>query len=298
MGKLNVYIDELSLLTDISNIKINSHDLEEFVNSTEQIVGFQKISNLYRVENIYEIIANGRTIGETVSCNIPNGSYRDLLIRLMIILDRAMVPTDNNHVVISPIAAIKYLNGGCWISHICPSKADWWDSDRMVWITKANTVVNALRDLTVKTHLSISEINDFAPTLFDSLYFYAPASDIKKTKLDYTRTLPKLFDHLAYLNDCAYDDFDKNTQSIDRIAVAGSKNIDISPESSKTRRNSVAIRERNVSVGNKVYCCEWHSKLEATHGRIHFYVLLGEAARPAVLKGIKVIIGIIAYHLS
>jgi hypothetical protein len=68
----------------------------------------------------------------------------------------------------------------------------------------------------------------------------------------------------------------------------------ISIESGRTRSRQQLMRLRDVTQGGQTYRCEWHLKLEAQEGRIHFYfgpLLHGEATG-------KLFIGKFCKHLA
>lgn len=75
----------------------------------------------------------------------------------------------------------------------------------------------------------------------------------------------------------------------------------ISPESSNTRNNASAMKERDViiekkhangSIDKHIVRCEWHLKIHPTRDRIHFHFGI-----PAV-AGDKIIVGIFCDHLT
>lgn len=66
--------------------------------------------------------------------------------------------------------------------------------------------------------------------------------------------------------------------------------IDLSPESPKTRASTKLMHQRDVIHNGTTFSCEWHAKLEPHRNRIHF------SAPSPELKG-KILIGLFIRHL-
>ncbi len=69
------------------------------------------------------------------------------------------------------------------------------------------------------------------------------------------------------------------------------RDLDISPESSQTKKNKKAWGQRNIMYDGKEYRCDWHGKRLWDRDRIHFSLPIPE-------RGGKILVGVFDGHLD
>lgn len=297
MDRLNFYVDEANLATAAASIKDNAELLETIVETMESIIDCKEICRLYCFDEFYSLQVKGDDIAQLIFGNINDGNVRDLLVRLQIVLGETEATRVNNATSTGAVA-LQSQNAGGWISIDSPCANAWWNSNAMFWLASKSQTISALRNLFVFHCLPHPLLDKFAKFLFPNIYFYEQPSEIKNTSLDYATILSLYVQHLSYLNDHAYQDFANEVQPKVLIANAGSRGIVMSPESPQTHKNKDAMKERDISIGEISICCEWHTKLDNTRGRIHFYPWQHKDATVQKIAGKRVIVGIIVEHLT
>lgn len=99
------------------------------------------------------------------------------------------------------------------------------------------------------------------------------------------RLLGALDDHFArFLAECGGD----QNQVMRRFRAM---DLDISPESSNTKKNAKAWEQRNVSHEGNTYRCEWHGKRRWDRDRVHFSLPIPE-------RDDRILIGVFVGHLA
>jgi hypothetical protein len=297
MDRLNFYVSETDLAKTASDLKNDTKVLDSIVATMESITSNEEICCLYCYEDFYSLQVNGQDVSQLIFEHMNDGDIRDLVVRLQIVLAASVSPKMDNAPV-TGADALQAQNAGGWISTDSPYQNGWWNPQKMFWVASKDQTVSALRDLFVSCNLSHTLLDKFAKYLFPNIYFHAPPSGIKGTSLDYATILVLYLKHLAYLNDHAYEDFANEVQPNILIAIAGGRGVDMSPESPQTHKNKDAMKEREIAVGGVSVCCEWHTKLDNTRGRIHFYPWQHKDPKVKKITGQKIIVGIIAEHLT
>lgn len=130
-----------------------------------------------------------------------------------------------------------------------------------------------------------------APRAFPELLF-APGLRFNAFDGDYGEILPWLVRLLGAVNDhfgkvlalCRGD----QKQVVSRFSAM---NLDISPESPKTKQSAKAWSQRSIGYGDATYRCEWHGKREWNKDRVHFSLPI------SVYEG-RILIGIFTRHLD
>ena len=116
------------------------------------------------------------------------------------------------------------------------------------------------------------EFTNWTHLAFKRLRFALELStQLNKFRQDYDGIRETIVLHLAAINDDFVShliDAIQPAEICDRIRSF--RGVDISPESSKTHKNRVAMKEREVEFEEATVICEFHSKLDPTHDRIHF----------------------------
>lgn len=132
---------------------------------------------------------------------------------------------------------------------------------------------------------------------------FAPglSAQFSRFKTRYKDVRPEVTRHLAVLNDHFQEVFRQADHEPDKTQkiLNGSHHVDASREGPKTRKNSKAMRERDVPVdhvfvaGRKVPVttgrpvrCEWHTKIKPDTDRIHFHPGDRDVAEGRLLVGI------------
>lgn len=296
MDRLNFFVNEIDLATAASRVKENAKPLETILDAIESLISCREFTSIYCVDDFYSLQVDGTDAGQLIFENANDGDFRDLIVRLQIIIETSVKILIEEKSADGQ-TAIQSQNSGGWISVNSPCESNWWNYETMFWVSSKNHCALALRHLFVSHCFSHLQLDRFAEYLFPNIYFHESPSKIMNTSLDYHTVLSRYIKHLSYLNDHAYNDFAAETLPHVLIATAGSKGVEMSPESPKTRGNRIAMRKRDISVGNIAVCCEWHTKLENIRGRIHFYPWQHKNEDVKKITGNRVIVGIITEHL-
>lgn len=298
MDRTKFFVDELALAGEITKQNPSIDRLKQIVGTIEVVLNAASVCRLYCIEDFYSFEINHISIAQIMFGDLGRREFRDIFLRIQILLERSETCTDEHGAPTSGFKALLTNGNGGWLSLNSATGTPGWRSGLMQWVSTPENFTSALRQLYLCCGRAINSLDRYAPFLFPRIYFYAKASDIDKTKLDYTIILPTYFEHLAYLNDNAIHHFKAITQPHEIIASAGAVGVDVSPESPSTHKNKDAMKERNITIGSQSICCEWHTKLTKTQGRIHFFAW--KHANPKVLEivGDNVIVGKITDHLS
>lgn len=111
---------------------------------------------------------------------------------------------------------------------------------------------------------------------FPKIHF---AEKLRPTALgvDLDTHMSTLVDHLAFLGDRYCDMAAEVNWDLFRLTrAAQAAGIDLSDESSNTKGNARAMRQRTVAVLvdgiSRTFSCSLHTEIEPTRGRVHFYV--------------------------
>lgn len=135
----------------------------------------------------------------------------------------------------------------------------------------------------------IAQLEKLAPLAYPNCIFseglWAQLSNFEGSTQDY---LPRLHHNLRGLNDYAPTVWAGNVEPHVIMTEMNSRGgVDCSPESSNTKQNRRAARQRLVRFGAEEVDCQWHAKLEPHRNRVHFAV-----------RGSAVYIGIYTRHLA
>ena len=133
-----------------------------------------------------------------------------------------------------------------------------------------------------------SEFFERARLAFPRLVFAADIS-FRRFQGAYRTLRPKVVDHLGRINDRFPEVY--AAQNGMPTPISSHLGINVSIESSNTRRSESLMHLRDVEFRGQVYRCEWHSKIEPHRNRIHFRVIDGIAKT-------EILIGIFHEHLE
>lgn len=298
MDRTKFFVDEVALANEIAQPNPSIDRLEQIIGTSEVVLDASSVCRIYCIEDFYSIIVNGSNIAQIMFGDLGSGEFRDIFLRIQFLLERSETCTDANGAPTAGFPALLTNGNGGWLSLSSPIGKPGWNSGLMQWVSTPESFSPALRQLYLSCGRAITSLDRYAQFLFPKIHFHAKASDVDKTRLDYMTILPTYFAHLAYLNDGAIDHFKTITQPHEIIASAGAIGVDISPESSVTHQNKDAMKERDINIASQTICCEWHTKLTKTQGRIHFFARLHDNPKALEIVGEKVIVGIITDHLS
>jgi hypothetical protein len=298
MHRTKFYFDELSLAAEIAKVPPSIGQLERMVSTAEFVLNSTAVCTLSCVEDFYSLAINGSDIAQIMFGTHGSGEFRDIFLRIQLIFERSATCVDELGNPTSGFQALLKNENGGWVSLDSPTGKNGWNPAVMQWISSVAEFVPVLRQLYLCCSRPSTTLDLYAQFLFPKLHFHAKASDIAKTGLDYATVLPTYFEHLCYLNDNAASDFNSLTQPHELIASAGANGVEISPESSNTHKDKDAMKAREIAINGESVCCEWHSKLTKTQGRIHFFAWTHPKPEVQAVVGKKVIVGIIADHLK
>lgn len=141
------------------------------------------------------------------------------------------------------------------------------------------------------------EFRTVVPVLFPKIYIHW-SNRIKLENFNISPIPMKwIVESLSYLNDYAVEDYRKNPAQF--MAEALKKGVNLSPESTKTRKADRMMKEREIQIDGSPICCEWHFKYSKTNGgRIHFHFGYDVGEKEKIKTLGFPIVGIFVQHLS
>ena len=98
---------------------------------------------------------------------------------------------------------------------------------------------------------------------------FADGVSFKRFEGAYRDLREPVVDHLAKINDHFPTAYARGNGRADLVTAA--VGIDITMESPNTRRSETLMRHRDAVLDNRIYRCEWHSKIEAHRNRVHIH---------------------------
>jgi hypothetical protein len=191
-----------------------------------------------------------------------------------------------------------YLNanhGGAISSRQIESSA-WWNDKTMYKAENTLDLKHIYRNHIKNSLPAETVIWEFSNVLWSNLYFHPKPPRLSNLKVCLNTYFELIMDHLSYLNDHAFDDYEMDQSKF--VTVASSKGVELSGESANTRGDNKAMNQRKIKIENHDVTCELHTKITYNKGRIHFN--FDHNLHSDVLKKIKgkVIIGMLVEHLK
>ncbi|WP_039661588.1 MULTISPECIES: hypothetical protein [Pantoea] len=190
-------------------------------------------------------------------------------------------------------------NGVSLITKLNYESEVWWNNSFYIdTFNNEGDVLKCTRNILSNYYdCSNDEFRKIASLLFKDIYVHWS----NRTKLEGFNLHPIpmkwIVDSLSYLNDFAVEDFRKNPSEF--MGEALKKGIDLSPESTKTRKAARMMRERNIIINGSTICCEWHFKFSKINGgRIHFHLGYDVDEKTKDITLGLPIVGIFVQHLS
>ncbi|MDR0243258.1 MAG: hypothetical protein LBJ65_16815 [Burkholderia sp.] len=293
------FVEEIDFSTRLVNLRAHVQQIENLLDAMERVQNID-VCALYAPssEDFYSLNTTEGALADSLFSADIAQEYRDLLLRLQIVISRAQ-PFPSGHAGTSiGLACLQAEGIGALVAVSKPDECTWWSDDNMHLVSKDGDVETAIRKHFLAAKIEEKHFSNFCPFMFGNIYFHTQPEKIKDMGLSYEDNIEKIISHLSYLNDFAISDFsDGETDHIIK-GRAGSHGVEISGESVKTRHNVGAMKERNITLNGEELCCEWHTKLAETKGRIHFYAYGNRADRIKAVVGDKLIIGVFADHLT
>lgn len=308
MSNVNFSFDDGSLLEILKNYvtgHITKNKFQSYLNEMEDIVNTilsNQYGNIYFPDSFqYEKIQD-KQIFEILSC--PSDSERDLyirihqLIRRFIIyiaedeLDEKIYAEDNGYMA-SSFMSKRYC---VLISNRQVQLMSWWNESRHAYAHEKSEILPSYRKAIYHTNSSYKDIAIYADKLWPNCFFHTEAKKFDRFELSEVLYLPIVLNHLDYFNDRAQQDFIKGSEVF--VQIANSQDVQLSPESVKTRDSSDKMKLRDIIINDIKVRCEWHSKLSSTTGRIHFHHGLSLPSEVITETKNKVIIGKYVKHLE
>jgi len=299
MQRAKLILDELAFYESVFDIRKNLRELDDIISAAES--ADPEIVEIFGIkdEDFYSLERDGKNVSEELFSE-NNTEFRDLVVRLQILISKwSSLPErgigDEDEGI--GVSILKSDGSGALLAITRPEPPCWWDDIRMHVVSRPADLPAALRKHFIEAKIEEKHFPFFCQGMFPNLYFHASPDRLKNLGVSYTQHVRSIVAYFSYLNDFASDHFDCDEDHV-IIANAGSKGVAISPESPKTRKNGDAMEERDIEIDGEKLRCEWHAKITATCGRIHFYARKGRPEKVKSKTGVKVIIGILADHLK
>lgn len=296
------YLDERWVVELCANIQYNSKDLEYFLELAEAVKIDCGRSSLYLTSNVLMI-----KCGNDDLCNILYGpltqdpDLRDYLLRLARIIDEAnsyKIDKSETHEHNSEAHMALYHNKAGGLLYKEYEKLSWWNDSSMILVDSKIKILSLFRKLPAYHNIGLSEFDSYLEKCFPNIYFLDDARDFSKTDISEKNDtkLSIIIKHLSYLNDHAQDDYLTDPEQFEQKAL--SHGVELSRESSNTKRNQNAVKERTKIVNEESLFFELHTKLSREKGRIHFHIGSSLSEKINRLSRGRLIVGIVCKHLS
>lgn len=298
MIKANLIVDENALSNMAFDFKKNSCEIDKLISAANSVN--EELFDVVGVndEYFYSIMINGECFGESFFSD-DDPDIRDGKLALQLLVSRLVSFPAHLQCNSTGSFGLSFLEKegiGSLLSNSLPSSINWWNDDGMSLVSNSEELKGALRKHFVVAKIEQKYFKNFSEEMFPNIYFHEPADKIKALGVSYEDYIKKIIDYFSYLNDFALEHFESDEDRL-IIGFAGSKGVEISPESVNTRQNPRAIAKRDVVINGENLRCEWHAKITSTQGRIHFYARKGRPDAIFEKTGSKVVVGIMVDHL-
>ncbi|AER31636.1 hypothetical protein [Pantoea ananatis] len=291
-------LDERWLINALSVIPNSIGHLENIADLVENI-NEKSNSFILCCSEIYEKQCSDQQLCDVIFGDLArNPISRDALLRLSVMLNSMEmidITSDNKNIESDALKILKeYDFGGLIFNEDIVT--DWWKPESMMVVNEKNNIEKYYRLQSLHEMIPYPELSIHLDDLFPLLYFLPDAKDFSKLGVSHREHLKTIIEHLSYLNDHARNHYLEDRDSFNR--TASSHGVDLSGESSNTRSNPSAIRERIRTIEDMNLGFEMHTKITWNKGRIHFHIGNNLPASVSEITEGKLIIGIVCEHLS
>lgn len=295
----NFFLEEINLAGYLSKLA-NNIDLVDNITSTMEAISDSSVCQLYvpSESDFYSFDTGSGIIAEKLYGTEHSGEVRDVVLRLQLMISKSHTFPITEAKAGLGLLNLEKMGAGGLVTDKSPHELDWWDDGSMYIASTPADLPIALRKHYISSKIEQKYFPEFCKHMFEKIYFFSSPDKIKDLGVKYEDNIEKIIKHLAYLNDFAIFDFADSDQDKLIIGKAGAKGVEISPEGVKTRHNADAMNERCISINGETVCCEWHTKIEETRGRIHFYAWTNRPDKVTAEVGNKLIVGVFADHLT
>lgn len=295
------FLDERWLISLLDNLEVDTNGILDYLDYIDEIkstCGRETIS--YPIDLLEKECKHG------LICDIlwgelsRNEDYRDIIQRISRLINEAEnIPITHNECINYESSALNALHANKHGGLIYDKEEvlEWWDSLSMILISDKHKLKSLYRCLSIYHKLSYDDFSQHLEKAFPNLYFLSGAEDFAKADIaeKHDNRLALFIQHLSYLNDFARTDFLQSPQDLE--AKARQYGIDLSRESTNTKGNQAAIRERTKKIAGQDIFFELHTKLRREKGRIHFHIGSNLSESVLAVTGDRLIIGIVCKHL-
>lgn len=295
----NCFLEETNFVSYLSNFAGNLDSVETII-STMEAISDSSVCALYvpSESDFYSLDTGAGIVAEKLYGTQHSGEVRDVLLRLQLVISKSHTFPITEAATSLGLFNLEKAGTGGLVTDKSPPEFEWWNDTSMYVVSTPDSLPVAIRKHYIFSKIEQRHFPKFCKHMFDKIHFFSDPERIKDLGVKYEDNIEKIINHLAYLNDFAISDFADGDQDKLIIGKAGAKGVEISPEGFKTRHNSDAMNERCITINGEKICCEWHTKIEETRGRIHFYAWTNRPDKVRSEVGNKLIIGRFADHLT
>ncbi len=297
---VNFLIDEndvLSVIDELSHSRLAFEKLLEILQNTHEF----DARVLYEKKFYSRKFENGECLADRVYSG--NHDTRDDFLKFTRLIDKGTYIEDCYDIVSEEVVSdedalgtyANSLNSVGVITRTDFSESAWWDFNKMMLIDAPERPMFFLRTFFMIEDVSEDIFWAYCCSAFPDLYFH-DALCLKDFDIKDIELFPWLINCLAYLNDEALSDWKSHGDDFTR--VAGTKGVEMSPESPNTRRQRAKMKLREIEISGVTVCCELHAKYQYNQGRVHFHIGQGLGNEILAKTNKKIIVGIFCKHLT
>lgn len=288
--------------------KISPHEVSDYEEKISMLSNFIK-NELKKETYISDDYINYKIHNDFIYnhlCSNKDAIFRDSFLQLFLALERLNKFNSESCINEDVYASDKFFASSFiqnkhsgLISNRDITSADWWNINYHFKTNNKDEVINVFRNKLLIDRTTYQLAFRYKHLFWPNCYFHVGSTNrFANLCVSETQLLPLLFKHLDFLNKDARQLFATYPEPSRFIAEAAVRGVDLSPESTNTKKNSSAMEERKIYINYKQVLCEWHTKLTATVGRVHYNLNLSEPSEISDTVGGKVIIGIYTDHLA
>ncbi|EKF9172074.1 hypothetical protein ACLB4W_000050 [Vibrio cholerae] len=287
---------------------LNSEDIyyyEKNISDIHTLVASEFEKKVYISDDYTNYHINDKYIYEHLSCSM-DANLRDPFLLLFVTLERltkfdSELCINDSVFSIDEFFASSFIQGKLsgFITNRDVATSAWWDSSLHRKLKCKNEAADIFKDKLLSDGVNYQSIFEYKHIFWPNCYFHIGTTNrFSNLCVPEIQNLPILVRHLDFLDKEAKDLYNNYPMPDRFISEASAKGIDLSPESPSTRRNSAAMAQRKITINGKEVLCEWHTKLQATAGRVHYCLNFSEPDEISESVKGRVIIGIFTEHFD